>query len=129
MVVERPLSLVFSVLLTWNMRKFVEGDAHLSHCRVNGVNFWIWTHPTSLSTVPCKPTLGALLSSSGYQVTKTLGDPFRNWNQQTFNYLMSLIGSPNAANMGLALISGYNLFREAVPVSGTSLGMNCSAVP
>ena len=99
----------------------------MSHCRVNGVNFWIWTHPTSLSTVPCKPTLGALLSSSGYQVTKTLGDPFRNWNQQTFSYLLSLIGSPNAANMGLALISGYNLFREAVPVSETSLAMNCSA--
>uniref|UniRef100_A0A8C2S069 D-amino-acid oxidase n=1 Tax=Capra hircus TaxID=9925 RepID=A0A8C2S069_CAPHI len=38
-----------------------------------------------------------------------------HWNQQTFNYLLSLIGSPNAANMGLAPVSGYNLFREAVP--------------
>ena len=57
-------------------------------------------------------------------MTKTLGDPFRHWNQQTFNYLLSLIGSPNAANMGLAPVSGYNLFREAVPVSETSLAMN-----
>uniref|UniRef100_A0A8D1HS24 D-amino-acid oxidase n=2 Tax=Sus scrofa TaxID=9823 RepID=A0A8D1HS24_PIG len=38
-----------------------------------------------------------------------------NWNQQTFNYLLSHIGSPNAANMGLTPVSGYNLFREAVP--------------
>ncbi|XP_022406716.1 D-amino-acid oxidase [Delphinapterus leucas] len=37
------------------------------------------------------------------------------WNQQTFNYLLSHIGSPNAADMGLAPVSGYNLFREAVP--------------
>ncbi|EFB19765.1 hypothetical protein PANDA_010169, partial [Ailuropoda melanoleuca] len=38
-----------------------------------------------------------------------------HWNQQTFDYLLSHIHSPNAANMGLALISGYNLFREAFP--------------
>ncbi|KAB0370195.1 hypothetical protein FD755_018157 [Muntiacus reevesi] len=44
-----------------------------------------------------------------------LTTPSLNWNQQTFNYLLSLIGSPNAANMGLAPVSGYNLFREAVP--------------
>ncbi|XP_032953389.1 D-amino-acid oxidase isoform X1 [Rhinolophus ferrumequinum] len=39
----------------------------------------------------------------------------KHWNQQTFDYLLSHIHSPNAANMGLALISGYNLFCEAVP--------------
>lgn len=54
---------------------------------------------------------------------KTVGDPSRNWNQQTFNYLLSHIGSPNAANMGLTPVSGYNLFREAVPVSEESLTM------
>ncbi|XP_023576736.1 D-amino-acid oxidase isoform X2 [Octodon degus] len=37
------------------------------------------------------------------------------WNQQTFDYLLSHIYSPNAEKMGLALISGYNLFHEAVP--------------
>ncbi|XP_021112986.1 D-amino-acid oxidase isoform X1 [Heterocephalus glaber] len=37
------------------------------------------------------------------------------WNQQTFDYLLSHIHSPNAEKMGLALVSGYNLFREAVP--------------
>ncbi|XP_073917121.1 D-amino-acid oxidase isoform X2 [Castor canadensis] len=37
------------------------------------------------------------------------------WNQQTFDYLLSHINSPNAEKMGLALISGYNLFREVVP--------------
>ncbi|OWK14395.1 DAO [Cervus elaphus hippelaphus] len=53
-----------------------------------------------------------------------------NWNQQTFNYLLSLIGSPNAANMGLALVSGYNLFREAVPVAreGADVIINCTGV-
>ena len=48
----------------------------------------------------------------------TLGDPSRHWNQQTFNYLLSHVHSPQAAHMGLAPVSGYNLFREAVPVSG-----------
>ncbi|KAF7472596.1 D-amino-acid oxidase [Marmota monax] len=38
-----------------------------------------------------------------------------DWNQQTFDYLLSQIHSPTADKMGLALISGYNLFREAVP--------------
>lgn len=38
-----------------------------------------------------------------------------DWNQQTFDYLLSQIHSPDAEKMGLALISGYNLFREAVP--------------
>ncbi|KAF5929193.1 hypothetical protein HPG69_019214 [Diceros bicornis minor] len=38
-----------------------------------------------------------------------------HWNQQTFDYLLSHLHSPHAADMGLALISGYNLFREAVP--------------
>ncbi|XP_012612146.2 D-amino-acid oxidase [Microcebus murinus] len=38
-----------------------------------------------------------------------------DWNKQTFDYLLSHIHSPSAEKMGLALISGYNLFREAVP--------------
>ncbi|XP_041585147.1 D-amino-acid oxidase isoform X2 [Vulpes lagopus] len=38
-----------------------------------------------------------------------------HWNQQTFDYLLSHIHSPNAASMGLALISGYNLFHETIP--------------
>ncbi|XP_077895082.1 D-amino-acid oxidase isoform X2 [Ictidomys tridecemlineatus] len=38
-----------------------------------------------------------------------------DWNQQTFDYLLSQVHSPTADKMGLALISGYNLFREAVP--------------
>ncbi|KFO23744.1 D-amino-acid oxidase [Fukomys damarensis] len=37
------------------------------------------------------------------------------WNQQTFDYLLSHIHSTNADKMGLALVSGYNLFREPVP--------------
>uniref|UniRef100_A0A8D0M5X5 D-amino-acid oxidase n=2 Tax=Sus scrofa TaxID=9823 RepID=A0A8D0M5X5_PIG len=53
-----------------------------------------------------------------------------NWNQQTFNYLLSHIGSPNAANMGLTPVSGYNLFREAVPVArgGADVIINCTGV-
>ncbi|XP_058547029.1 D-amino-acid oxidase isoform X2 [Neofelis nebulosa] len=38
-----------------------------------------------------------------------------DWNQQTFEYLLSRVRSPNAANVGLALVSGYNLFHEAIP--------------
>uniref|UniRef100_A0A8C3YS08 D-amino-acid oxidase n=1 Tax=Catagonus wagneri TaxID=51154 RepID=A0A8C3YS08_9CETA len=53
-----------------------------------------------------------------------------NWNQQTFDYLLSHIGSPNAADMGLTPISGYNLFREAVPVArgGADVIINCTGV-
>uniref|UniRef100_A0A8C5L3U4 D-amino-acid oxidase n=1 Tax=Jaculus jaculus TaxID=51337 RepID=A0A8C5L3U4_JACJA len=36
------------------------------------------------------------------------------WSQQTFDYLLSHLHSPNADKMGLALISGYNLFRDTV---------------
>ncbi|KAF0879744.1 D-amino-acid oxidase [Crocuta crocuta] len=38
-----------------------------------------------------------------------------DWNQKTFDYLLSHVHSPNAANMGLALVSGYNLFHEPIP--------------
>ncbi|XP_045699007.1 D-amino-acid oxidase isoform X1 [Phyllostomus hastatus] len=38
-----------------------------------------------------------------------------HWNQQTFDYLLSHIHSPKAVRMGLAPVSGYNLFHEAVP--------------
>ncbi|XP_048198733.1 D-amino-acid oxidase isoform X2 [Perognathus longimembris pacificus] len=37
------------------------------------------------------------------------------WNRQTFDYLLSHVHSPDAEQMGLALVSGYNLFREAIP--------------
>uniref|UniRef100_A0A5F5PLE3 D-amino-acid oxidase n=1 Tax=Equus caballus TaxID=9796 RepID=A0A5F5PLE3_HORSE len=53
-----------------------------------------------------------------------------HWNQQTFDYLLSHLHSPNAADMGLALISGYNLFHEAVPVArgGADVIINCTGV-
>uniref|UniRef100_A0A2R9AD81 D-amino-acid oxidase n=1 Tax=Pan paniscus TaxID=9597 RepID=A0A2R9AD81_PANPA len=38
-----------------------------------------------------------------------------DWSQQTFDYLLSHVHSPNAENLGLFLISGYNLFHEAIP--------------
>nr|XP_008002791.2 D-amino-acid oxidase isoform X1 [Chlorocebus sabaeus] len=38
-----------------------------------------------------------------------------DWSQQTFDYLLSHIHSPNAEKLGLFLISGYNLFHEAIP--------------
>lgn len=47
---------------------------------------------------------------------RTLHDPSRDWSQQTFDYLLSHIHSPNAEKLGLFLISGYNLFHEAIPV-------------
>ncbi|XP_055003536.1 D-amino-acid oxidase isoform X2 [Sorex araneus] len=44
------------------------------------------------------------------------GDPQEQlWNQQTFDYLLGHIHSPDAAGMGLALTSGYNLFCKVVP--------------
>uniref|UniRef100_A0A8C8YPY3 D-amino-acid oxidase n=1 Tax=Prolemur simus TaxID=1328070 RepID=A0A8C8YPY3_PROSS len=53
-----------------------------------------------------------------------------DWNKQTFDYLLSHVHSPNAEKMGLALISGYNLFREAVPVArgGADVILNCTGV-
>uniref|UniRef100_A0A8C5V9X8 D-amino-acid oxidase n=1 Tax=Microcebus murinus TaxID=30608 RepID=A0A8C5V9X8_MICMU len=53
-----------------------------------------------------------------------------DWNKQTFDYLLSHIHSPSAEKMGLALISGYNLFREAVPVArgGADVIFNCTGL-
>lgn len=67
--------------------------------------------------VPCPP--GAELpghSSTG------LAEPLlscfhrRVWNKETFDYLLGHLGSPAATEMGLFLISGYNLFTQPVPV-------------
>ncbi|XP_009706332.1 PREDICTED: D-amino-acid oxidase [Cariama cristata] len=37
------------------------------------------------------------------------------WNKETFDYLLRHLGSPAAKEMGLFLISGYNLFTQPVP--------------
>lgn len=42
--------------------------------------------------------------------------PRRLWNKETFDFLLGFLGSPAAKEMGLFLISGYNLFRQPVPV-------------
>uniref|UniRef100_A0A8D2F2Y2 D-amino-acid oxidase n=1 Tax=Theropithecus gelada TaxID=9565 RepID=A0A8D2F2Y2_THEGE len=53
-----------------------------------------------------------------------------DWSQQTFDYLLSHIHSPNAEKLGLFLISGYNLFHEAIPVAreGADVIVNCTGV-
>uniref|UniRef100_A0A8C5IWT7 D-amino acid oxidase n=1 Tax=Junco hyemalis TaxID=40217 RepID=A0A8C5IWT7_JUNHY len=38
------------------------------------------------------------------------------WNKETFDHLLGQLHSPAAKEMGLFLISGYNLFREPPPV-------------
>uniref|UniRef100_A0A8C6Z8C7 D-amino acid oxidase n=1 Tax=Nothoprocta perdicaria TaxID=30464 RepID=A0A8C6Z8C7_NOTPE len=38
------------------------------------------------------------------------------WNKETFEYLLGHVGSPEAEEMGLFLVSGYNLFKEPVPL-------------
>uniref|UniRef100_A0A8D0BJL8 D-amino-acid oxidase n=1 Tax=Salvator merianae TaxID=96440 RepID=A0A8D0BJL8_SALMN len=37
------------------------------------------------------------------------------WNKETFDYLLQHVHSPEAREMGLFLISGYNIFTEPVP--------------
>ncbi|NXN17276.1 OXDA oxidase, partial [Indicator maculatus] len=37
------------------------------------------------------------------------------WNKETFDHLLGLLCSPAAQDMGLFLISGYNLFTQPVP--------------
>ncbi|PNJ82923.1 DAO isoform 4 [Pongo abelii] len=53
-----------------------------------------------------------------------------DWSQQTFDYLLSHVHSPNAEKLGLFLISGYNLFHEAIPVAreGADVIVNCTGV-
>uniref|UniRef100_A0A2R8MAH2 D-amino-acid oxidase n=1 Tax=Callithrix jacchus TaxID=9483 RepID=A0A2R8MAH2_CALJA len=53
-----------------------------------------------------------------------------DWNQQTFDYLLRHVHSPNAEKMGLFLISGYNLFHKAIPVAreGADVIVNCTGV-
>uniref|UniRef100_A0A8B9NRV1 D-amino acid oxidase n=1 Tax=Apteryx owenii TaxID=8824 RepID=A0A8B9NRV1_APTOW len=38
------------------------------------------------------------------------------WSKETFDYLLGHVGSPEAKEMGLFLISGYNLFKQPVPL-------------
>lgn len=42
--------------------------------------------------------------------------PHRLWNKETFDHLLGYLSSPEAKEMGLFLISGYNLFTRPVPV-------------
>lgn len=42
--------------------------------------------------------------------------PHRLWNKETFDHLLGYLGSPEVKEMGLFLISGYNLFTRPVPV-------------
>lgn len=44
----------------------------------------------------------------------------RLWNKETFDYLLGHMHSAAAKEMGLFLISGYNLFTKPVPVSSRS---------
>ncbi|KAM8797626.1 D-amino-acid oxidase [Eudromia elegans] len=37
------------------------------------------------------------------------------WHRETFEHLLGRVGSPEAAAMGLFLVSGYNLFKQPVP--------------
>ncbi|XP_065595348.1 D-amino-acid oxidase isoform X1 [Cyrtonyx montezumae] len=37
------------------------------------------------------------------------------WNKETFEHLLGYLSSPEAKEMGLFLISGYNLFKQPVP--------------
>lgn len=42
--------------------------------------------------------------------------PHRLWNKETFDHLLGYLSSPEAKEMGLFLISGYNLFTRPIPV-------------
>uniref|UniRef100_A0A8C6ZDP8 D-amino-acid oxidase n=1 Tax=Nothoprocta perdicaria TaxID=30464 RepID=A0A8C6ZDP8_NOTPE len=52
------------------------------------------------------------------------------WNKETFEYLLGHVGSPEAEEMGLFLVSGYNLFKEPVPLfdQGADVVINCTGV-
>lgn len=67
--------------------------------------------------VPCPP--GAELpghSSMGLAEPLLSCFHHRVWNKETFDYLLGHLGSPAATEMGLFLVSGYNLFAQPVPV-------------
>lgn len=48
--------------------------------------------------------------------------PHRLWNKETFEHLLGYLNSPEAKEMGLFLISGYNLFKQPVPVRSRAQG-------
>uniref|UniRef100_A0A8C3KH46 D-amino-acid oxidase n=1 Tax=Calidris pygmaea TaxID=425635 RepID=A0A8C3KH46_9CHAR len=52
------------------------------------------------------------------------------WNKETFDYLLGHLDSAAAKEMGLFLISGYNLFTQPVPVfaQGADVVINCTGV-
>uniref|UniRef100_A0A8C0FXV8 D-amino-acid oxidase n=1 Tax=Chelonoidis abingdonii TaxID=106734 RepID=A0A8C0FXV8_CHEAB len=52
------------------------------------------------------------------------------WNKETFDYLCGHLNSPEAEEMGLLPISGYNLFTQPVPMAakGVDVIINCTGV-
>ncbi|ETE71618.1 D-amino-acid oxidase [Ophiophagus hannah] len=52
------------------------------------------------------------------------------WNKETFDYLLQHVNSPEAKEMGLFLISGYNLSTRPVPLTaeGVDIVVNCTGV-
>lgn len=61
--------------------------------------------------VYCSPTHNILLHFH-LDVVHTL----RQWNKETFDYLLSFLSSPESVKMGIFLQSGYNLLTERAPV-------------
>lgn len=59
-------------------------------------------------------------SSTGLAEPPLSHSRHRLWNKETFDYLLGHLHSPAAKEMGLFLISGYNLFTEPVPVRSRS---------
>lgn len=56
--------------------------------------------------------------SAGFWQPYALGEMSpaqKKWNKETFDYLLGLVNSPEASEMGLFLQSGYNLFANPVP--------------
>ncbi|KAL7986591.1 hypothetical protein Chor_012874 [Crotalus horridus] len=52
------------------------------------------------------------------------------WNKETFDYLLQHVNSPEAKEMGLFLLSGYNLFRQPVALAaeGVDVVVNCTGI-
>uniref|UniRef100_A0A8D2KZQ0 D-amino-acid oxidase n=1 Tax=Varanus komodoensis TaxID=61221 RepID=A0A8D2KZQ0_VARKO len=52
------------------------------------------------------------------------------WNKETLDYLLQHVHSPEAKEMGLFLISGYNLFTQPVPLvaQGVDVIVNCTGI-
>lgn len=94
-------------------------DAHTLHYIKFPVNmYFVHVGDTAMILFSCivQPYSSHLPANSSHPFLVALVHTLRQWNKETFDYLLSFLSSPECVKMGIFLQSGYNLLTERSPV-------------